>query len=59
MWGENNWMVNQVRSNAVTYYSKAFQYNALMSEASDEHWNSKFFIIFNSKGRIYDMNNKF
>ena len=59
VWGEDNWMVDQVRPNAVTCHPWAPQYSALVSKARDEHWGSEFLVTFNSEGRIYDMSDKF
>ena len=59
MWGENNWMINQIRSNTVAYYSWIPQDSILMFKASDEYQSSEFFMTFNNESRIYDINDKF
>ena len=59
MWGVNNEMINQIKPNTVIYHSWTPQDNILMSEANDEHWDSKFFVTFNSEDKIYNINNRF
>ena len=59
VWNVNNEMINQIRPNTMAYYLWTLQNSTLISEANDKHWDSKFFIIFNSKDKIYNINNKF
>ena len=59
VWDVDNGMIDQVWLNTVTYHSWTPQNSALMFKASNEHWGSEFFVIFNSKSRIYNMSNKF
>ena len=59
MWGENNWMIDQIRLNIMTCYLWASQDRALMFKVHDKYWGSEFFVTFNSEGKIYDINDKF
>ena len=59
VWGVDNEMVDQIRSNTVACHLWAPQDSALMPEVCDKHWGSEFLVTFNSKGKIYGIGNRF